>query len=104
MKINSIKLENYRNIRQMTADFDNINIIWGENAQGKTNLLEGIYLFTGEKSFRGARDSEVIMLGQDYAKLEIDFSAGNRQQNARLTINNRTTATLNGIKKKIVMM
>lgn len=100
MKINSIKLENYRNIRQMTADFDNINIIWGENAQGKTNLLEGIYLFTGEKSFRGARDSEVIMLGQDYAKLEIDFSAGNRQQNARLTIKNRTTATLNGIKKK----
>lgn len=100
MKINSITLENYRNISHMTAEFDDINIIWGKNAQGKTNLLEGIFLFTGEKSFRGARDSEVIMFGKDYAKLDISFNSSDRDQNATLTIKNRTTATLNGIKKK----
>lgn len=49
MKINSITLENYRNIKELSVDFDDVNIIWGENAQGKTNLLEAIYLFSGAK-------------------------------------------------------
>ena len=44
MKINSITLENYRNIKELSVDVDDVNIIWGENAQGKTNLLEAIYL------------------------------------------------------------
>ena len=48
MKINSINIKNYRNIGEMNLNFGDTNIIWGENAQGKTNLLEAIYLFTGE--------------------------------------------------------
>lgn len=100
MKINNIELENYRNIEHLSAEFDDINIIWGENAQGKTNLLESIFLFTGEKSFRGNRDSEVIMLGRDYAKMKMDFTADGRDQNAEIVIGSRRTVAVNGIKKK----
>ena len=40
MKINHIEIENYRNIESLSLDFDDINIIYGENAQGKTNLMK----------------------------------------------------------------
>ncbi len=60
MKIDSIEIENFRNIEKLKLDFDDVNIIWGENAQGKTNLIEAIYLFTGSKSFRGVRDKELV--------------------------------------------
>ena len=62
MKIDSIEIENFRNIEKLKLDFDDVNIIWGENAQGKTNLIEAIYLFTGSKSFRGVRDKELVEL------------------------------------------
>lgn len=44
MKIKSIEAENFRNLKDIKLDFDDVNIIYGENAQGKTNLLEAIYL------------------------------------------------------------
>ena len=47
MKIDSIEIENFRNIEKLKLNFEDVNIIWGENAQGKTNLIEAIYLFTG---------------------------------------------------------
>lgn len=100
MKINSIQLENYRNIESLSVSFDNVNIIWGKNAQGKTNLLEAIYLFTGAKSFRGVKDNQLIKFGCDKSRLRIDFYSNNREQNAELEISNRRVASLNGIKKK----
>lgn len=42
MKINSIEIENFRNIEKLKLNFEDVNIIWGENAQGKTNLIEAI--------------------------------------------------------------
>ncbi|MDD6356191.1 MAG: DNA replication/repair protein RecF [Oscillospiraceae bacterium] len=100
MKINSINIKNYRNIGEMNLNFGDTNIIWGENAQGKTNLLEAIYLFTGEKSFRGAKDKELIMFGKEFASMNIEFNNNNRDQSAEIVIKNKRTATLNGIKKK----
>ena len=73
MKIDSIEIENFRNIEKLKLDFDDVNIIWGENAQGKTNLIEAIYLFTGSKSFRGVRDKELVEFKKESAKLKIDF-------------------------------
>ncbi len=99
MKIHQIQIEQFRNITALNASFDDINIIWGENAQGKTNLLEALYLFTGNKSFRGAKDSELVYFGAECAKLKIDFFASNREQNAELVIKGKRNATLNGIKK-----
>lgn len=100
MKIESIEIENFRNIENLKLDFDDVNIIWGENAQGKTNLIEAIYLFTGSKSFRGVRDKELVEFKKESAKLKIDFENKSRKQNAELIIKGRRTAKLNGIEKK----
>lgn len=100
MKINALELENYRNIEKLSLTFDDVNIIYGENAQGKTNLIEAIYLFTGAKSFRGVRDKELIKFGCDFSKLKIDFTNKSRKQTAEIAIKNKREATLNGVKKK----
>ncbi|MCD7723873.1 MAG: DNA replication/repair protein RecF [Clostridiales bacterium] len=100
MKIESIEIENFRNIEKMSAEFDGTNIIYGENAQGKTNLIEAIYLFCGSKSFRKTKDKELIMFGKDYARLKIEFEGKERRQNAQIIIKERRAAELNGIKKQ----
>ncbi len=100
MKINKIQLENYRNIDYLSLEFDDVNIIWGENAQGKTNLLEAIYLFSGAKSFRGAKDKELVKFNCEKSSIKIEFENNSRLQNADLIIDTKRHATLNGIKKK----
>lgn len=104
MKINSISLENYRNIEKLDINFGDVNIIWGENAQGKTNLIEAIYLFTGAKSFRGAKDSQLIKFGAEHSKVSIQFDSNDREQSAEIVIKNKRVASLNGIKKKSATM
>ena len=100
MKIKNISIENFRNINELNLDFDDVNIIWGENAQGKTNLIEAIYLFTGGKSFRGAKDSQLVMMGKEQSRLKIGFEGSGREQSAEINIKNKRVASLNGIKKK----
>ncbi|MBP1570364.1 MAG: DNA replication/repair protein RecF [Oscillospiraceae bacterium] len=59
--IKTLKLENYRNIKDSELEFVNgINVITGENGQGKTNLIEALWLLTGGKSFRGSKDKDLI--------------------------------------------
>ncbi len=77
MKIERMGIDAYRNLEHLVLDFDDVNVIYGENAQGKTNLIEAVYLFTGAKSFRGARDSELVQFGKEQAQLQIDFVSGN---------------------------
>ena len=61
MIINSLTVTDYRNIDYIKINpSDGVNIIFGENAQGKTNLLESIWMFTGCKSFRTKKDSELL--------------------------------------------
>ena len=48
-----------------------VNVICGSNAQGKTNLLEGLWLFTGGRSFRGAKDSELVAFGEPRASVRL---------------------------------
>lgn len=100
MKIKSINIENFRNIKNLSLDFEDVNIIWGENAQGKTNLIEAIYLFTGGKSFRGAKDNQLVMMGEEQSRLKISFDGSGREQNAEISIKNKRVASLNGVKKK----
>lgn len=99
MKINSIDIENFRNIQKLHLDFEDVNIIYGENAQGKTNLVEAIYLFTGSKSFRGVKDKELIKFDAPFSKIKMDFENKSRNQNAEIIIDDKRKATLNGIKK-----
>lgn len=99
MYIRKLTFENYRNL-QPAAFFpaEGINVIYGDNAQGKTNLLESIWLFTGGRSFRGARDSELITFHQPYAHLTLQFHANEREQTIDLTLRpHQRTAILNDV-------
>lgn len=75
----SIEFSNFRNIENEKIEFcDGVNVIHGENAQGKTNILEGIYLFARGKSFRAFKDKELIRFGADlsYARLVYEKKDG----------------------------
>lgn len=77
------------------------NVIYGSNAQGKTNLLEGMWLFTGERSFRGAKDPELVRRGCESAAIFLDFYAEDRKQSATIAVTGgRRSAELNGVKKR----
>ena len=61
MYIEKIKLKNFRNYEEQEIEFNkNINIIFGDNAQGKTNILESIFLCSFGKSFRTSKEKELI--------------------------------------------
>ena len=61
MIISKLGIKNYRNLKENSFDFDSkINYIYGENAQGKTNLLESIWMFTGARSFRRTKDKDLV--------------------------------------------
>ena len=73
MYITRLELKNFRNYESLEADFDEkINLILGNNAQGKTNLIESIYMTSIGRSFRTAKDSEVIMFGRDEALIKVN--------------------------------
>ena len=101
MNVTHFEAKNFRNISSCSIDpCDEINIIYGKNAQGKTNLLEGIWLFTGCRSFRGSKDSELINFNSAKSVLEMDFFADDREQTAHLEIGEGRKFMVNGIKMK----
>ena len=99
MTVNSVKIKNFRNIADLSFTADNeVNVIYGENAQGKTNILESIWLFTGCKSFRGAKDSELIKFSEDFAKINLEFSNNLREKKSEIIIaDKKKNASLNGV-------
>ncbi len=71
MKIETLKLKNFRNYEFLDLSFDQAtNIFCGDNAQGKTNILEAVYMTGMTKSHRGAKDREMIRFGQEEAHIE----------------------------------
>ena len=96
-----IKVENFRNIEHITIDpCQGVNLIYGQNAQGKTNLLESMWLFTGCRSFRSSKDAELINFNNTKANLYMDFNAYDRDQSASLEIGEGRKFILNGVKMK----
>lgn len=72
MKCKNVSFTNFRNIETAEINFaDGINVLWGNNAQGKSNILEGIYYFARGRSFRGAKDREMIKFGTDFSRLSM---------------------------------
>lgn len=101
MTVNRLSVIDYRNIDYIEIQpSENVNIIFGENAQGKTNLLESIWLFTGCKSFRTKKDNELLGFNKDFAKNEIDFFAKGRNQNAVMFIEKKRSIKRNGVELK----
>ena len=75
MKLKTLQLQNYRNYESISLNcHPDVNILIGENAQGKTNLLESIYTLALAKSHRTSNDKELIRFDSDYAKIEGDLS------------------------------
>ncbi|MBR6390987.1 MAG: DNA replication/repair protein RecF [Lachnospiraceae bacterium] len=72
MIIKTLELKDYRNYESLEINFGpGINILYGDNAQGKTNILESIYLAATTKSHRGTRDSDIIRFGEDEGHIRI---------------------------------
>src|SRR5699024_6355913 len=70
MYLKELQLKHFRNYESLDIKFDNsINVIIGENAQGKTNLLEAIYLLAFSKSYRTANDKEMIQWNEEFTKI-----------------------------------
>lgn len=66
MFIKSLELKNYRNYEELSMSFsEGTNLLYGDNAQGKTNILESIYLAATTKSHRGSKDREMIRFHTD---------------------------------------
>lgn len=80
MYFKDIELKNFRNYKDLKLEFDrNLNIILGQNAQGKTNLLEAVYITGMGKSFRTNSDREMIMFNEDFAKVRANVIEDNRE-------------------------
>ncbi len=104
MFVKSLELENFRNLKNATIiPSEGINVICGDNAQGKTNLIECMWLFTGGRSFRGAKDNELISFGKNYAKAKLCFNSCGRDQIIEINIKNgRRNAILNDVPKSYI--
>ncbi|MBR5156545.1 MAG: DNA replication/repair protein RecF [Clostridia bacterium] len=87
MYIEHLSLKNFRNYKNEEFSFiPHTNILYGENAQGKTNALEAVYLFSIGKSFRTTQDRELIRFGEETARAELVFSDNKRQQKIEIIL------------------
>lgn len=85
MHIKNVKLKNFRNYDNLDLNFnDKVNIIIGDNAQGKTNLVEALYLSSFGKSFRTKKDKDLIKFNKDFSKIEV--FAKNYTENVKIEI------------------
>ena len=101
MIIKNVKIENFRNIEKLELEpCEKVNIIYGKNAQGKTNILEAIWLFSGAKSFRTIKEQEFIKISSPFFKNEMVFDDGERENVAVLSLSDKKEVILNGVKKK----
>ena len=104
MRLDRLRLRGFRNYRELDADFvPGVNLILGDNAQGKTNLLEAIcYLSTG-RAFRTRKESELLRFGSDFADLEGKIFSQGREQTLRAVLfagKRPRQLYLNGVKEK----
>ncbi len=100
MKITRFEATSFRNLKDVSFEPDEgINVIYGENGQGKTNIIEAIWLFTGFKSFRTRKNSEMIPYDEEKYEISMDYFSENRNQNITLLSDNLKQETYkNGIK------
>ncbi len=101
MYCKQITVENLRNIEKAQVSFgEGVNILAGENAQGKTNLLEGIFYPSVGRSFRGAHATEMIRFGESRARIDLDYRDAKRDQRISVTLfrDKQRKVEKNGIK------
>ena len=98
MRLTHLEVTDHRNIAHAELHPDphltvlcgrELTVICGNNGQGKTNLLEAVWLLTGGKSFRGSKDAELIRRGCDFSVIEGAFETQDVEKSIRLTVGSR---------------
>ncbi len=104
MRISSLQLKNFRNYDELRLSLDpGVNLIVGDNAQGKTNLLEAVVYLSQGSSYRTRKEEELIHWDQDFARLEAEIQGEDRETNlvyAMFRGNRRRQIMKNGVKLK----
>lgn len=101
MYIKKIKLLNFRNYDKQEIELNkNINIFYGDNAQGKTNIIESIFLCSIGKSFRTSKDNELIQFDKENTSIIIEFEKKDRDGKIKIDLNNKKNIYVNDIKIK----
>lgn len=101
MYLTKIELQNFRNYEKQKIELNkNINIIYGDNAQGKTNILEAIFLCSFGKSFRTNKEKELIQFEKEGTCVEIKYQKKDRDGKVKVEISNKKQVIVNGIKIK----
>ena len=99
MLISDIELTNFRNYKKVKIKLNNgINIFYGDNAQGKTNILESIYVCAIGKSFRTRKDKDLIYIGEEQASVNVKYKKRDRDGEINIDISKQKSIKLNGIK------
>ena len=100
MIIKRVNYTGFRNIKEASIEFaPGINLLYGDNAQGKTNALEGIYLCAQGRSHRTAREKDYILHGEEFAKVELCYEDERRMSRLELRYlkNGRKYCKKNGV-------
>ena len=104
MRIKKLKVENFRNLENLDIEFsEGVNIIYGNNAQGKTNIIESIYIFSFGKSFRANKDIELLKFDKEYFLSNIEIMKKDRELEMDFgfdKISNKKMIKVNGVIQK----
>ena len=104
MRIRSLELQNFRSYEVLSSEFDpGVNLIVGDNAQGKTNLLESIIYLSQGSSYRTRKEEELIRWGADFARLEANIHSSDRDEQLVYALflgPRRRQIMKNGVKQK----
>lgn len=101
MYIQRIELNNFRNYFEQEIKLEKgINLFYGDNAQGKTNILEAVFLASVGKSFRAKKEKELINLKQKEAYIELEYEKRDRKGKIKIELNEKKNVYINGIKQK----
>ncbi len=101
MYINEINLKNFRNYEEQKINLNpHINIFYGDNAQGKTNILEAIFLCGFGKSFRTSKEKEMIKIEKDFLEVNTNYQKSDRDGKIKIQIQNKKQIEVNGVKIK----
>ena len=101
MRVDAVQTESFRLLKNCSVEFaPGVNVVAGENAQGKTTLLETVYILTGAKSFRTYYDKELIAFGADSALVRGTYNAAGRGQRMEVLLRQGRTRQMkrNGVR------
>lgn len=105
MVITNIRVRNFKNVKNINIKLhEKVNVLYGKNAQGKTNLVEAMWLCSGIRSFRNTKDKDIITIGREEMTISLDFKNKDRMQNITIEMKRSNLkekiVTLNGVRQK----